>query len=108
MELVRDEDAPLPDKSVEANNDLGRLANLVNRLDGRESAIIKSRYGLDGGTEQTLEEVGADLGVTRERIRQLQNSALLKLRKMIDEADPEESGAPSQAVRFSNTRCGPS
>ncbi|HAR00391.1 MAG TPA: RNA polymerase subunit sigma, partial [Verrucomicrobiales bacterium] len=42
------------------------------------------RFGLDGGLERTLEEVGEHFGVTRERVRQIQNLALSKMRKMIE------------------------
>ena len=49
-------------------------------LDERERKIINSRFGLDGQEPKTLEEIGETVGVTRERIRQLQNIALLKLR----------------------------
>ena len=49
-------------------------------LDDRERMIINSRFGLDGQEPKTLEEIGETVGVTRERIRQLQNVALLKLR----------------------------
>ena len=45
------------------------------------------RFGLDGGTEKTLEEVGEKFGVTRERVRQIQNIALNKLRKMIEKLE---------------------
>ena len=52
--------------------------------------ILTRRFGLDGEEEQTLEEIGHRFGITRERIRQLQNAALAKLRKMLDqlEGDP--------------------
>jgi len=49
--------------------------------------FLRFRFGLDGGTEKTLEEVGAKFGVTRERVRQIQNLALRKLRKMIEKLE---------------------
>ena len=52
-------------------------------LDDRERKIIFERYGLDGGEPKTLEEIGKKFGVTRERIRQLQNMALAKLRRAL-------------------------
>ncbi|MFM8684353.1 MAG: sigma factor-like helix-turn-helix DNA-binding protein, partial [Chthoniobacterales bacterium] len=51
--------------------------------DARERKIISYRFGLDGGRERTLEDVGGKFGVTRERIRHLQNIALLKMRKAL-------------------------
>jgi RNA polymerase primary sigma factor len=56
------------------------LRDLLKVLDGRERKIIFQRFGLDGGKPKTLEEVGKQFGVTRERIRQLQNLALAKMR----------------------------
>ena len=52
-------------------------------LDNRERKIIFDRFGLDGGKPKTLEEIGKKFGVTRERIRQLQNIALVKLRRAL-------------------------
>ena len=59
------------------------LTELVARLPKREAAVLRARFGLDGGLERTLEEVGAEFGVTRERVRQLQNLALQKMRRMV-------------------------
>jgi RNA polymerase primary sigma factor len=63
---------------------LDLLSELVERLPEREYNILRLRFGLDGGPERSLEEIGKEFGVTRERIRQLQNLALNKLRKMIE------------------------
>ena len=63
------------------------LRALIDRLEPREARILRYRFGLDGGPERTLEEVGQQFGVTRERIRQLQNGALLKLRRWIEQHD---------------------
>ena len=58
-------------------------ATVKSCLDDRERKIIFQRFGLDGGKPKTLEEVGKQFGVTRERIRQLQNIALAKLRRAL-------------------------
>ncbi|MEJ0091461.1 MAG: sigma factor-like helix-turn-helix DNA-binding protein [Limisphaerales bacterium] len=50
------------------------LQDMVKHLDEREATILRFRFGLDGGTEKTLEEVGVKFGVTRERVRQIQIS----------------------------------
>jgi RNA polymerase primary sigma factor len=63
------------------------LQDMVKHLDAREAEILRFRFGLGGGTERTLEEVGEKFGVTRERIRQIQNLALRKLRKMIEKLE---------------------
>ena len=64
----------LRDKNL--RNEVGGLLDV---LDDRERKIIFSRFGLDGGKPKTLEEVGKKFGVTRERIRQLQNIALVEI-----------------------------
>ena len=58
-----------------------KVSALLDVLTWREKIIIFHRFGLDGGKPKTLEEIGKKLGVTRERIRQLQNIALSKLRR---------------------------
>jgi RNA polymerase primary sigma factor len=55
-------------------------AEVLNSLTPREERIIKMRFGLEDGTERTLEEVGQAFGVTRERIRQIEAKAIRKLR----------------------------
>jgi hypothetical protein len=57
------------------------VSGLLDVLTWREKKIIFERFGLDGGKPKTLEEIGKKWGVTRERIRQLQNIALSKLRR---------------------------
>lgn len=56
------------------------LANLFKILNDREKTILKKRYGLSDGTEKTLEEIGQEFKVTRERIRQIENSAIQKVK----------------------------
>src|ERR1700736_4410261 len=63
------------------------LSELLEVLDDRERKIIFQRFGLDGGEPKTLEEIGKKFGVTRERIRQLQNIALAKLRLALSEKE---------------------
>ena len=69
----------------------GILRALIGELPYREMKILTHRFGLDGEDAQTLEAIGHRFGITRERIRQLQNVALAKLRIMLDqlEADPQ-------------------
>lgn len=59
------------------------LAGLLEGLSEREKAVIVMRYGLNGGDVMTLQEVGEKIGLTRERVRQIQNKALEKARKQI-------------------------
>jgi len=86
-DVVEDENAATPYEDLEDKTVTGMLQEMVKHLDTRESTILRYRFGLDGGTEKTLEEVGAKFGVTRERVRQIQNLALRKLRKMIEKLE---------------------
>ena len=82
-EIIGDERAEDPFEALSEKNMLNQIDTLLEVLDERESKIIEARYGLGGKTAMTLEEVGREFGVTRERIRQLQNIALDKMRKKL-------------------------
>jgi len=86
-EVVQDENADTPYEMLEDKTVTGMLQEMVKKLDPREATILRYRFGLDGGSEKTLEEVGEKFGVTRERVRQIQNIALRKLRKMIEKLE---------------------
>ena len=86
-EIVQDENAETPYEQLEDKTVNSMLGDLIHRLDDREATILRFRFGLDGGNEKTLEEVGQKFGVTRERVRQIQNIALAKLRKMIEKIE---------------------
>ena len=82
-DLVGDELAVSPDQGLGDKNLKEDLSAMVNALDPREASIIKLRFGLEGESELTLEEVGKKFKVTRERIRQLEYLALAQLRKQM-------------------------
>ena len=86
-DLVEDENAITPYQDLEDKTVTGMLQDMVQHLDTREATILRYRFGLDGGSEKTLEEVGEKFGVTRERVRQIQNLALKKLRRMIEKLE---------------------
>ncbi len=65
----------------------GLVTGMLGSLNQRELVIIQERFGLDGGPGRTLEEIAAKFGLTRERIRQLQNMALAKLRRQLERLD---------------------
>jgi len=90
-ELVGDENATTPFEQLRANSQTTALNALVATLDPREAEIIRYRFGLDGRDELTLEEVGAKFRVTRERVRQLQNLALSKMRKALAKQEEQRS-----------------
>src|SRR4051794_28480858 len=82
-EVIGDNEAQTPFELLRDKNLLGEVDGLLEVLDPREKKIISQRFGLDGGQPKTLEDVGKDFGITRERIRQLQNAALGKLRRAL-------------------------
>ncbi len=86
-EVVQDESADTPYEQLEEKTVTRMLQEMVKTLDPREATILRARFGLDGGPQKTLEEVGQKFGVTRERVRQIQNIALKKLRKMIEKME---------------------
>jgi len=90
-DLVGDEDAQTPFEFLRDRNLRDELPELLAILDPRERTIIFQRFGLDGARPKTLEEVGKKLGVTRERIRQVQNIALVKLRRALSRKETPAS-----------------
>lgn len=82
-DIIGDEHAVDPFAALDNKSMHGELDGLLDVLDEREHRIIDARFGLDGKKPMTLEEVGVEFGVTRERIRQLQNIALDKMRKAL-------------------------
>ena len=91
-EVVRDENAVDPSDRLREKSASEDLNAVVESLDQREAEIIKLRFGLDGRSEMTLQEVGDRFHVTRERIRQLEDLALRKMRRlMADRDDPRLS-----------------
>lgn len=86
-DVVRDEHAEPPCQTVETAALVQLLQEMVRSLTPREAGILSARFGLDGTHQKTLDEVGTEFRVTRERVRQVQNRALEKLRKMLERAN---------------------
>lgn len=84
-DVVADENAATPYDELLGKTETRLIHKLVEKLPEREATIIRFRFGLDGSRERTLQEVGRKLNLTRERIRQLQNLAFMKLRRMLEE-----------------------
>ena len=80
-EIVRDEHAPSPYECLREKTSTRDLHTMIAALEPREAKIIRLRFGLDGDEGLTLEEVAQQFGITRERIRQLEDLALRKLRR---------------------------
>ena len=96
-DLVGDDRADDPFEALRDKDLRGEVGDLLEILDPRERKIIAFRFGLSGGRERTLEEVGHKFGVTRERIRQLQNIALLKMRKALRKREELKLPEPQPA-----------
>jgi len=90
-DIVRDEGAAMPSDQLRAKDLSSDLREMVASLDKREAEIIRLRFGLSGGDEMTLEEVSKRFNVTRERIRQLQQMALMKIRRRLAERESQSS-----------------
>ena len=79
-DFIEDKSALRPDEAAETTNLVEMVRGLIASLSQREARVLKLRFGLDDGRSRTLEEVGAEFNVTRERIRQIEAKALRKLR----------------------------
>ena len=86
-DVVADENAELPGSTLDKEISFELLKEVLPKLPPREAAILRLRFGLEGGVEKTLEEIGALMRLTRERIRQLQNVALIRLRRLMEDRD---------------------
>jgi RNA polymerase primary sigma factor len=82
--FLTDEASPLPDEAAELTMRKEVLRKVLSTLSPRERAVLELRYGLDGKAPRTLDEVGRTFSVTRERIRQIENQSLKKLRAVAD------------------------
>lgn len=83
-EFIEDEDSATPEESAANQLLKEQVQSVLSSLSDREQKIVRMRFGLDNGKSHTLEEVGQEFAVTRERIRQIEAKALAKLRKHKD------------------------
>ena len=79
-DFLPDEDAPAPAEAAAFTLLKEQLMNVLSTLTPREEKVLKLRFGLEDGRQRTLEEVGKEFNVTRERIRQIEAKALRKLK----------------------------
>ena len=79
-DLLADDSQVTPEEELLSNSEKESLETVLGTLAGRETLVIKLRYGLTDGTEYTLAEIGRRLGISRERVRQIEDEALRKLR----------------------------
>ena len=86
-ESVADQEAGTPFELLRDKDLQNEVGGLLDELDDREKKIISQRFGFEGGKRKTLQEIGRRLGVSRERIRQLENIALAKLRRALSQKE---------------------
>jgi RNA polymerase primary sigma factor len=78
-EMVADERNKDPEMEMVENDNLTHVKQMLETMDSREATILRMRFGLDDAEPKTLKEIGETLGLTRERVRQIENEALDKL-----------------------------
>ena len=78
-EVFQDQKTLTPDNIVLGKDEVKMIYQLLSRIDRREAEILKLRFGLEDGQPLTLKEIGEKVGLTRERVRQIENEALRKL-----------------------------
>ncbi|MFP4055514.1 MAG: RNA polymerase sigma factor RpoD/SigA [Candidatus Brocadiia bacterium] len=84
-EVIEDRTTPRPDEQFFDDYEKDKIRELLDSISEREAEVLRMRYGLDDDTPMTLEEIGQRLDLTRERIRQIENEALIKLHEFLTE-----------------------
>jgi RNA polymerase primary sigma factor len=97
-DVVADPNAAAPFDRIVQENDAGLVRDAMAGLSERETAILGLRFGLDGAKPKTLEEIGAQFNLSRERIRQIQDEALAKMRAEIQERESPSVEAAAMAA----------
>ncbi len=84
-EAIEDDKIETPEQLLGSNEELNRALELLDRIDPREAEVLRLRFGLDGRDTLTLKQIGKKLGLTRERVRQIQHSALTQLNELMND-----------------------
>ena len=83
IETIVDNSLQTPETKSVTQEDLHQVMSLLDQVGRRESAVLRLRFGLDGEGPKTLREIGDRLGLTRERVRQIEQEALSKLSRIV-------------------------
>ena len=82
-EAIEDDTIISPEEDLGTNEDLEKALQLLDEIDPREAQVLRLRFGLNGAEPLTLKQIGVELGLTRERVRQLQKNALAQLNELL-------------------------
>jgi len=82
-DIIPDEDTPLPEEAAVREAERERVRDVLRAIEVRDARVLSMRYGLGGGEPMTLQQIGEELGISRERVRQLEARALEKLREVL-------------------------
>ncbi len=106
-DMLRDDRSPSPEQSVLDADEFGLINELLESIDDREATILRLRFGLDGEEPLTLNEIGRRVGLTRERVRQIEAEALRKLNgrltRIYERSDKPDNGAATDAAAATAT-----
>jgi len=84
-EMLADEKTPAPEEALFSEAETDRIQKLLDGIDEREAKILRLRFGLNDREPMTLKEIGEEIGLTRERVRQIEHEALAKLNALFNE-----------------------
>ena len=103
-DLIGDEQALNPFENLREKSFTSDISDMLEQLDEREEKIIRLRFGLDGDSPKTLEEVGSIFDITRERVRQLQNMAIKKMRNLMADKETQRTAEEIREENRQRTR----
>jgi RNA polymerase primary sigma factor len=89
-DMVMDERQLTPDDALVESDSLQHVMGMLGTMDQREATVLRMRFGLDGHEPRTLKEIGEQLGLTRERVRQIETEALNRMADSMEDRGPED------------------